>query len=171
MDLTNPANWSVVYQANLRGNLIATYGQPGDGAGQLQIYDPIPDQQATLATPVGLVRTFAPDDEIKSSWYTGCWFVGEIDLVSGVDTRLLKKQCALNKATIIELPNLGKFPYKVTFRIPPWLISLRIELWQFTDQSGKYVPLEDSVVWTAVEVVEQRTQDLEQLIRQQQGGI
>lgn len=163
MDLTNPANWSIVYQANLQGNLVAVHGE---GVGAIKVYDPIPTQSTSLGSPVGLVKTSAPSDEIKPDWFTACWINAGIELIPGNPTNLLRKRCGLNQSTLIELPNVGKFPYQIKFQIPKWLISLQIQLWQFTDESGRYVPLEDSLVWTAVEVVEQRQQILEQLIRQ-----
>lgn len=54
---------------------------------------------------------------------------------------------------------------------PYWLGDISLEVFQFTSQSGQYLSADEQVLLSAVEVVEMRQAELEQIIRQiQQQG-
>ncbi len=164
MDLTNSNNWARVGSWNRRANLISKHGS---GIGAVEFYDPIPPIYTSLATPIGLIKTTAPSNEIKPNWFKACRANAYLNFVPGVRDRIFSKVCGLNQGTFLQLPNVGKFPYQLELVIPDYLISLYVELWQFTDSSGKYLPASEQVVLSAVEVVEQRQRELEVLVQQQ----
>ena len=148
--LSNPNNWSLIFSINLQAHLAA---QHGSGPGSVLIFDPIPPVQATLATPVGLVRCTSSTANPK--WFVGCW-ANVFQQFAGQRTRIFSRKCSLKSATFLELPNFGQFPYEIEFSIPNWMEDLSIELWQFTEASGRYIPVEDQVIYSAVEILDQR---------------
>lgn len=155
MDLTNPNNWSQLGTWALRGNLKAKYGQ---GTGALEIYDPIPSPiKTSLGTPVGLVRTLAPEDEIKPNWYKACRFNAYLTFPNTVSKdRIFSRVCGLNQGTFLQLPDFGVYPYRIEIDIPDYLISLYVQLWQFTSESGRYDQTNQTAILSALEVVEER---------------
>lgn len=163
MDLNNPNNWSRIANWNLRANLRAKYGE---GKGALEVYDPIPDVWGTIATPIGLVRTYARSDEIKPTWFKACRInvYHSFSSQPGTD-RIFSKACGLNQGTFLEIRDFENYPYRVQFQIPQWIINLDIELWQFTSESGKYDRSNQIAILSAVEVVEQRTAELANTIQ------
>ena len=150
MNLSNPNNWSLIFSTNLQANLAAQYGT---GPGAVLIFDPIPSVQTSLGTPVGLVRCSSQTANPK--WFLGCW-LNAFQQFAGQKVRIFSKKCSLKTATFLELPNFGQFPYEIEFSIPDWMEDLRIELWQFTEASGRYIPVEDQVIFTAIEILDQR---------------
>lgn len=162
MDLGNPNNWSKIQSWSLRGSLVQQYGS---GVGALQVYDPIPSQESSIATPVGLLRTIAPLDEIKSKWFKACRISAYLAFTNQpVKDAIYSKVCGLNQGTFLQLPDFGIYPYQLKIEIPEWIISLDIDLWQFTSTSGSYDQANQSAILSAVEVVEQRTQELKTTI-------
>ncbi len=134
MDLFNLANWNKIASWDLRAsNLFYTAsGKPKLIKGLTDI-EPV---GAILETPVALIRTFAPESEIKPDWYRACWFTAYLSFVPGARDKVFQQECGLNEGTYLRLPNFGVYPYQVQITVPWYLVSLKIELWQFTDQSG-----------------------------------
>lgn len=163
MDLGNPNDWAKIKTWSLKGNLVQQYGE---GVGALQIYDPIPSQEAQLATPIGLIRTFAPESEVKPNWFKACRVSAFLSFTNqlGKDT-VYSKTCGLNRGTFLQLPDFGIYPYTLRLEIPKWIISLDIDLWQFTSESGKYDQANQTAILSAVEIVEQRTAELANTIQ------
>lgn len=164
MDLLNPTNWVRVASWDLRvANLFYTAsGKPRLRKG----YTDIQPVETTLATPVGLIKTTAPETELQPNWDTACWFSAYLPLRPGSMDRVYRETCSLNEGTYLHLPNFGVFPYHVKIAVPWYLPSLKIELWQFTDQSGKYLQSSQQAVLSAIEVVEQRNVELSSQIEQ-----
>lgn len=150
MDLSNPTNWALIGNWNLQANLAAQYGT---GPGSVLIFDPIPSVQASLATPVGLVK--ATSRTASPKWWLGCW-LHAYQSFAGQRTCIFTKKCGLKAATLCQLPNFEQFPYSIEFSIPAWMEDLNIELWQFTDGAGRYLPVNEQVILSTVEVVEER---------------
>ena len=150
MDLSNPNNWSLVFSTNLQAHLAA---QHGTGPGSVLIFDPIPPVQTSIASPVGLVRCTSRTANPK--WFLGCW-INVFLSFARQRTRVFSRKCSLKSATFLDLPNFEQFPYEVEFSIPEWMEDLSIELWQFTEASGRYIPVNEQVLYTAVEVLDQR---------------
>lgn len=152
MDLSNPNNWALIFSTNLQARLAAQYGT---GPGSVLIFDPIPSIQATLASPIGLVK--ATSRTAHPKWWLACWLHAYQNFANQ-KTRIYTKKCGLKTATLCQLPNYGaeSIPYEIEFSIPHWMEDLNLELWQFTDVSGRYLPVEEQVILSAVEVVEER---------------
>lgn len=164
MDLSNPNNWSTVYSSNRVVIVTATRQWGGIE------YLPLPDVETTLATPVGLLNlnSVYVNPSTKQKYYgVGCYLDAYLDL-SGVRTKVASKKCIIHEGTFLSLPNFGVYPYKLVLSFPYWIQQIYVELKQFTDQSGRYLDQDESVLFTAVEVVEQRQQQIEQLLKQQQ---
>lgn len=162
MDLGNSANWSTVYSSNRVGTIIAS-----DQYGRTE-YLMLEDIETTLGTPVGIINltsNYVHPRTKQKYWGIGCYLDVFLTL-SGIDVKVYSKHCSIHKATLLELPNFGVYPYKLKIAFPYWIQQVFVEIKQFTDQSGKYLNQDESVLYTAVEVVEQRQQTLEQLIRQ-----
>jgi hypothetical protein len=156
MDLANASNWAKVYDSSLTARLTAQYGS---GPGSILIFDPIPSVTTSLATPVAIVKCTSLTANPK--WFTGSYFNAYQQL--GQRVIIFSKKCSLKSATLCLLPNYGIIPYEVEFTFPHWIEDIKIELWQFTDQSGQYLPVSDQVLFSAVEIVEQKVAELSQL--------
>lgn len=167
MDLSNPNNWSIVYSSNRTVTVVGTRQWGGIE------YLPLADVETTLATPIGLLKLTSNyvNPSTKLPYYgVGCYLDAYLDL-AGVRTKVASRKCAIHEGTFLSLPNFGVYPYKLLLSFPYWIQQVYVELRQFTDQSGRYLDQDESVLYTAVEVVEQQQQRLEELIRQQQGGV
>jgi hypothetical protein len=163
MDLGNPNNWAKIHTWNLRANLVAKYGE---GIGALEVYEPIPDVWGAIASPIGLLRTYARSDEIKPNWFKACRLTAYLSFSpeAGTDS-IFSKNCGLNQGTYLQLPDFGAYPYRVRLQVPDWIINLDIDLWQFTSESGKYDQSNQTAILSAIEVVEQRTNELAKTVQ------
>jgi hypothetical protein len=160
MDLTNNNNWSLIFSQSLRAKLKAQYGE---GSGSVLIFDPIEPVFTTLATPVGLVK--ATSTTAHPRWYVGCWLNAFLAL-NGQRTKVFSQKCPLSSAAFIHLPSYGITPYEIEFSIPHWMEDLNIQLWQFTDQSGRYLPANDQVLLSTMDVVARLEAELDKKITQ-----
>lgn len=155
MDLTNPSNWSVIFEQRLQATFLR---QHGEGEGSLLVYEPIDPVSVSLGTPVGLVKLFSPT--AKDSWFFGCYLNAFLQ-IANQKTRVFSQKCSLRSSTPIYIPNYGVVPYEIEFRIPKWIDDITIVLYQFTDQSGRYVEASQQAIMSAIEVVEQRELELQ----------
>ena len=165
MDLANPGNWSKVFDQQFNAVQVA---QHGTGPGSILVYDPIPPAVTSLAPPIGLVKCASSTADPK--WWLGCW-AGAYQRLNGQRTQIYRRKCSLQSGTLLSIPNLGIVPYEIEFAIPKWLDVIHIELWQFTEQSGRYLPVNDQVLLTTMDVVSQRQAEIEadiEEIKQQQ---
>lgn len=159
MDLGNPNNWSKINSWSLKGNLVQQYGS---GVGALQVYDPLPSQESTISTPIGLIRTYAPISELKPKWFKACRISAYLQFTNQPNNdAVFTKVCGLNQGTYLQLPDFGIYPYKLKIEIPDRIINLDIDLWQFTSQSGQYQQANQAAILSAIEVIEQRTEELQ----------
>jgi hypothetical protein len=154
MDLTNPANWSVIYEQRLQAMFLT---QHGEGNGSVLVYEPIGSKVSSIATPVGLVKCYSPT--AMETWYTGCYFNAYLN-IANQKTRVFNKKCSLKGATPIFLPQYNVVPYEVEFYIPKWIDDITIVLYQYTDQSGKYDQINQQAIYSAIEVIEQRQNEI-----------
>lgn len=162
MDISNPQNWSVIYSSSLRVNVTQRYNNGGYN------YDPLADIETSLATPIGLVSLsgsaiYKPTG--KPQYGVGAWLDAYLP-IAGQESKVYTKPCRLNTSTLLQLPNYGYFPYKLRLGFPYWVEQLDIVIRQFTDLSGRYLSQDESVLLSAVEVVEMRENELSQRIEQ-----
>lgn len=162
MDLGNSSNWNTVYSSNRVGSIISSdiYGRV--------VYHMLSDVETTLATPIGIINLTSNyvHPRTKQKYYgIGCYLDAFLTL-AGNETKIYSRRCPIHTATLLELPNLGIYPYKLKLSFPYWIQQIFVEVKQFVDQSGRYLDQDESVLYTAVEIVEQQQQALEELIRQ-----
>lgn len=155
MDLSNASNWALIHSSSVA--VTKTIRWRG------YEYPPLPDVELSLATPVCIVKTqsFSALEEKG----LGAWMFVFLDL-AGQLTRITKRICYLNASTFVTLPNFGVVPYKVKFVFPYKLEDMNLDVWQFVDESGRYLDQDESVLYTATEIVEQRQRELQQQISQ-----
>lgn len=171
MDLANPQNWSIVFSVNKRAqpNVVTNADKLG--------YFPLTDEETTLATPIGLVSLSTTEihkNSGKPYHGTGAWLNVFLP-IAGVESRVYKRTCPINTSILIQLPNYGVFPYKLKFSFSYWFEQIEIVVRQFTDQSGRYLDQDEAVLFSAIEVAEQRDAEMARQIeiltqRLTQGG-
>ena len=162
MDISNPQNWSVIYSSSRRVTVTQTYNYGGYN------YEPLGDIETSIATPVGLV-TLSSSEVYKPTGkpYFGVGAYLDAYLpIAGQESRVYTKHCAINTSTLLQIPNYGYFPYKLRLSFPYWIEQLDAVVRQFTDLSGRYLKQDESVLLSAVEVVEMREAELSQRIEQ-----
>ncbi len=159
MDLANSNNWSVIFEGNYTAPVIRTLNNG------TQEYNPLEPVHFELASPIAIVTTTTTEENTKVGWYTACWASAYLKLASS-DTKVFTKKCQLNDSVLLQLPFYGVLPYKLKLSFPWWLTAISIKVRQFTDQSGKYTPVHEQVLLSAIEVVEQRERELQQQVQQ-----
>jgi hypothetical protein len=103
----------------------------------------------------------------KSTWHTGAWLQPLIDMPHG-RVKLTSKplRCELGKWELFNVPYYGRLPYFLEITFPYWLESVNSTVLQFIDQSGQYLSSTQQAILSAVEVVEQRENELSQQLEQ-----
>lgn len=165
MDLSNAQNWSTVYSSRLRAQVLATTQYGGIE------HSPLANIEMNLASPIGIVNLYSSyvHPATKRGYIgVGCYLDAYLPL-SGIRTKVYSRKCIINEGTFLQLPNFGVYPYRLELSFPYCISQIDVEIKQFIDQSGRYLDQDEAVVYTAVEVVEQRLQELDQIVRQSQG--
>lgn len=154
MDLTNPSNWAVIFEGSAEIDSTNLYKNLRDRISSLK------PMKFSLGSPICTISTTS--NQVKPSWNTGC-FLRASQLIGGVKTQVYSRRCILNKSTLINIPYFGVIPYEIELVFPYWIAGqMQVTARQFIDQSGRYLPVSDQVLYSAVEVVEQRVNELSQ---------
>ncbi|HEY9672745.1 MAG TPA: hypothetical protein V6D11_14970 [Waterburya sp.] len=172
MDISNPQNWNLIFNSNRSVQITATYNYGGYN------YVPLGDLECTIATPVALVTLLS--DRLNKNTGKPYFGVGAyVDAylpIAGQESKVFSKSCPINTSTLLQIPNYGYFPYKLKLSFPYWIEQLSVTIRQYTDFSGRYLNQDESILLSAVEVVEMREAELArqvELLTQritQQGG-
>ena len=155
MDLSNASNWNQVANFSQRAKILQTYP---NGGYQSEFLKPF---ATTLATPVCIAK-ISPLDPEPYPLFAG-WINFYLPL-AGENTRITGRRLFLNKPLLIQIQSLGIVPYSVEVDFAPKLTNVLFELWQFTDQAGRYLSSSQQALFSAVEVVEQREEELRELV-------
>lgn len=147
MDLNNPNNWSVVFEGIPEPdptNILRNYRD------RLSYFKPL---TFSLGSPIAIIST---ELETTRRWNIGAYFRAS-QVIAGVKTQVYWRKCLLNKSTFVNIPYSGFIPYEVEIAFPHWIAgAMRVTARQFTDQAGRYLPVSDQVLYSAVEVLDQR---------------
>lgn len=157
MDLSNPSNWSQIVNVEQRA-VLNTYP---NGGFQSRFLEPF---VGTLATPVCIAKISILDAPDSFPVFGG-WLSFHVPLIGSL-TRVTSRELYSQTPLLIRLPVLDIIPYTVQMNFSPKLSAVLFEIWQFTDQSGKYLESSQQAILSAVEVVEQRESELEALVKQ-----
>lgn len=163
MDLANVNNWSIVLDVHK----VATRTPRPIGGYR---YSPIENVSFTLASPICLIdcRTTYPNEIEAISGEDealGCILTAYLK-IKNAKSKIHFQYCGLNVHTYVSIPYFGVLPYEIRLSFPCRLENVDVIAWQYTDQSGKYDPANQSAILSAIEVVEQRANEIANKVEQ-----
>jgi hypothetical protein len=133
MDLGNQANWALVLSGTKKIRIVH------QDAGSIS-YIPLPEIKAALSSSV--VKVSLRSESAKPSWFLGAWANFYCFAHTGF-TLLSQGQriCRLNDDNlfIFDQPT-EQIPYSIALQFPKYLEDVTFEIWEYTDNSGRYSP-------------------------------
>ncbi|OCQ94864.1 hypothetical protein AMR42_12160 [Limnothrix sp. PR1529] len=130
-DITNKANWSNVWSANLEAARIT----PG-------VFEPIPDVvvPGNLSSPLVIVGCFCPPDAVKPTWsHAGTIQVScDLNLFGGLPLSrsiFANYSAQINRSRLVSIPRIVS-NYQLFFRPAKWIPKIEVGVFEYIGESS-----------------------------------
>lgn len=132
MNLTNQADWIIVYEQGLS----VLYHRD-----ERSVYRYLPLKPVTVSVPSPVVHVLTDSlVQVPDSWRTAGWLEFEHRLFNHPNRYEDERHVRLNKGNLYLWQDLDlPLPYNLTMRFPYWLEKVRLTIRCYIDKSGRYI--------------------------------
>lgn len=142
MDLSNPANWLLLYTQSKQVTYLDSGGNPDS-----RNYYPLEPSELQVSSPILVVSL---ESETASQWWIRGGWASLFASVIGSPTAIGKKSLRLYQRNLVNFPYYGEelIPFTLRLEFPWWLRDIAFQVWEFQDSSGRYLtsPVEQSLL-------------------------